>query len=405
MFARARRLSPLAPLPAALAALAALTALLAEAPGTLAGDGHVVPNVAGVALGAAQGAVVRLELVSRYAAPAHGIAVAGPRFGLVDIYQQLQVVSADDPAAPAPLGVATLTTPGEDLVLTADAAYVAGGSNGFAAAAVGPSGAPSAPAYAGSTGYARDVAVRRGYAYVAAGGGGLHAFDARNPAAPRWTAAIEYPGDDAGGVAVVGDAAVYVANGANGVYVFDAAANAESPTVVGSLAVPVPARHVAADGARAVVVGGAGLVVLDVADPRRPLVRGRLDGLVEARRVALAGGWAFVADREGGLRVVDVGDPDRPQLAATYAAPDARDVAVGGDLIYLLDRIEGVSILRFRAGTPTPTATRTPTSTPTPTATSTPTITPTPTRTPEATPTPITRRIFMPRLDDEGGEG
>jgi len=316
------------------------------------------------------------------------------------VYQQLQVVGADEPAAPAPLGVANLTTLGEDLVLAGDAAYVAGGSNGFAAASIGPSGAPSAPAYAGSTGYARDVAVRLGYAYVAAGAGGLHAFDARNPSAPRWTAAIEYPGDDAGGVAIVGDGAVYVANGASGVYVFDAAANAEQPAVVGSLAVPVPARHVAAEGARAIVVGGTGLVVLDVADPRRPVVRGRLDGFIDARRAALLGAWAFVADRAGGLRVVDVGDPDRPRLAATYAAPDARDVAAAGDLIYLLDRIEGVSILRFSAGTATPTPTATATSTLTPTATLTPSATPTPTRTPEPTPTPPRRYLFVPRLDN-----
>jgi len=344
-------------------------------------------------------AVVRLELVSRYAAPAYGIAVDGTRFGLVDVYQQLQVVSADNPAAPAPIGVGTLTSLGEDLILAGGTAYVAGGSNGFASSLLGPSGAPGAPAYAGSTGYARDVAVRGGYAYVAAGAGGLHAFDARNPAAPRWSAEIGYPGDDASGIAVIGDA-VYVANGANGVYVFDAGANAESPSVIGALEVPIAARHVAAAGARAVVVGGTGLVVLDVTDSRRPLVRGQLAGLVEARRVAMLGSWAFVADRAGGLRVVDVADPDRPRLATTYPAPDARDVAVSGDLIYLLDRIEGVSILRFSAGTPTPTATNTATSTPTPTATNTPTITPTPTRTPEPTPTPVTRRVFVPWLDN-----
>jgi hypothetical protein len=55
-------------------------------------------------------------------------------------------------------------------------------------------------------------------------------------------------------------------------------------------------------------------VVVDVADPARPVPLGQTDvlpGVVSG--VAVAGGYAYVAAGEGGLVVVDVTDPAHPR--------------------------------------------------------------------------------------------
>lgn len=349
-----------------------------------------------------QAPVAELELVGRFALPSYGMDLGEGIVYLVDDQQRLVPVDVRDPSAPYALGSAGLRSQAEDVDVDGAAAAVAGGSTGAAAASVADPARPGPAAYAGTTGYAQDAAAGGDHAYVAAGTEGLQVVDQRAPAAPRWTAQLRYPGDEVSGVALAGPA-VYAANGANGLYVFDRGANPASPAVVGALALPFPARHVAVDGARGYVGGGrpgdpagGALTVLDLADPRRPVVRGSLTGLRFARRVAAQGRWAFVADLEGGLRVVDVGDPEAPRLALSWASPEARDVAVSGDLVYLLDRREGLSILRFRAGTPTPTATHTPT------ATATPSATPTASATPSPTPTPVPRPIYLPKADAGG---
>jgi len=74
------------------------------------------------------------------------------------------------------------------------------------------------------------------------------------------------------------------------------------------------ARAVAVQGRYAYLGVGPRLVVVDVADPARPVPLGQTDvlpGVVSG--VAVAGGYAYVAAGEGGLVVVDVTDPAHPR--------------------------------------------------------------------------------------------
>ncbi len=73
-----------------------------------------------------------------------------------------------------------------------------------------------------------------------------------------------------------------------------------------------------------------------------------------ARAVALSGDYAFVADREAGLRVVDISDPEHPQSVGVYKTPsEARDVVVSGDpsadsenaYAYVADKYGGLRVL------------------------------------------------------------
>ena len=74
-------------------------------------------------------------------------------------------------------------------------------------------------------------------------------------------------------------------------------------------------------GSYAYVGVGPSLVVLNVADPSRPLMVGQsrpLPGIVQG--VVVAGTYAYVADGEG-LRVIDVSDPTRPREVGAYDTP------------------------------------------------------------------------------------
>ncbi|RMG53161.1 MAG: hypothetical protein D6723_07605, partial [Acidobacteria bacterium] len=63
--------------------------------------------------------------------------------------------------------------------------------------------------------------------------------------------------------------------------------------------------------------------------------------------VAVVGDLAFVADGEGGLRIIDVSDPARPFERGFLDTPDAAlGVAVVGDLAFVADAKGGLFILR-----------------------------------------------------------
>lgn len=85
---------------------------------------------------------------------------------------------------------------------------------------------------------------------------------------------------------------------------------------------------------------GGGLRVLDVADPRNPLVIASLPltpANFGARAVATAGDYLYVANGTGGVRIIDVTDPRNPVLkgaAGADASAQAASVAVNGSLCY-----------------------------------------------------------------------
>jgi hypothetical protein len=107
---------------------------------------------------------------------------------------------------------------------------------------------------------------------------------------------------------------------------------------------------VAAAGEYAYVVDGnwEGLHIIDVADPAAPFEVGFCSTPGEARGVAVAGTYAYVADYSAGLRVIDISDPAAPTKAGYYETPGtAIGVAVAGDYIYVADMGDGLLILRF----------------------------------------------------------
>ncbi len=99
--------------------------------------------------------------------------------------------------------------------------------------------------------------------------------------------------------------------------------------------VPTPslAYGAAISGDRAAIAThAAGLLLLDLADPADPQVRGTADTPGYARNGAWRGDLVLVADRAAGLRVIDAADPDAPVEVGAAPVPGlALSVATLGE--------------------------------------------------------------------------
>ena len=122
-------------------------------------------------------------------------------------------------------------------------------------------------------GTAQSVAITNGYAYIAAGYGGLIILDISNPAHPEPVGGY-YTGGYANGISVLGR-------------------YAHLPD------------------------GELGLAVLDISDPTDPQRVGgyRIGSSAEA---ADSGNHAYLARGSAGLEVIDIGNPASPHLLGSY---------------------------------------------------------------------------------------
>jgi len=104
---------------------------------------------------------------------------------------------------------------------------------------------------------------------------------------------------------------------------------------------------VAVQGDYAYLGVGPRLVVLDISNPANPTLAGQTEVLPDiVWGVAVAGNYAYVADDEGGLRIINVSDPAAPSEAGFYDTPgDARGVAVAGNYAYIADHYKGLRII------------------------------------------------------------
>ncbi len=220
-----------------------------------------------------------------------------------------------------------------------------------------------------------DVAVDEHYAYVLGtpfygnmdpgDAYGLLVVDVSDPSAPKRVGTMLLPEgkgrEDAwfGYDVQVEGGYAYAAAGEKGVRVIDVS-NPAAPAEVGAFTEIPLAPHLAVAGRYAYVADKDGNIwILDISDPTH-LARvecyalawpveyegwGSYDYLVQ--HMLVSDNLLYVAAREAGLYVLDLSDPSSPALAAHYPAGAAVAVAVQGDLVYLLDSADGLSILRL----------------------------------------------------------
>jgi hypothetical protein len=108
-----------------------------------------------------------------------------------------------------------------------------------------------------------------------------------------------------------------------------------------------PAIAVAVSGSHAYIASDdAGMQVIDLNDPTRPLRVGGYDTADEAWGIAVAGTHAFVADGDAGLQILDIAEPANPRWIASVATPgNAWGVTVSGSLAYVAAGPQGLQIV------------------------------------------------------------
>ena len=95
-----------------------------------------------------------------------------------------------------------------------------------------------------------------------------------------------------------------------------------------------------------VASGDKGLNIIDVTDPKTPVLEATLDTEGEARDVALAGLYAFVADGPAGLLIVDIGNPSAPKIVGKWdSAGEALGIALRDNFAYIADGSAGLQIV------------------------------------------------------------
>ena len=106
--------------------------------------------------------------------------------------------------------------------------------------------------------------------------------------------------------------------------------------------------HAYMAGKRLYVTCKAGLVVVDIGDPRKPRIVGQAPGgfLRNPRKLAVQFMYAFITDDDG-LKVLDLVDPDhpRPVDAATIPLRNAQGLYAARTFLYVADGADGLAVV------------------------------------------------------------
>ena len=192
-------------------------------------------------------------------------------------------------------------------------------------------------------------------AVVAAGDAGLHVVSLADP-----TALVALGSTSLGALAWAHDLVIdppwaWVASGEAGLSTVDIGAF-DAPALTAQLTLAGPALGVALSGGHVYVAAGdAGLQVVDVSSSAVPAAAGALLPSVEgwSHAVASAGGVAYLAHGGGGLVVCDVSEPASPyQLGVLPISGLATDVAVAQDGATLWLAIEGQAVMQVDVSDP-----------------------------------------------------
>lgn len=197
-------------------------------------------------------------------------------------------------------------------------------------------------------GYANNVKVLNGFAYVAAGAAGLQIVNVSDRTAPQ--IAASYPTNGrAYDLRIVGKY-VYIADGFAGLDIIDVG-DPFDPYSIGTVDTPGTAQDIWIDGNYAYIADGAtGLQIIDITDPQRPLRLSNVPITGTAKGVSVSNGYAVVATGDGrnGLVVIDVRDPLHPVIAGSVIiSGEPKDVVARGTLAYVASYSSGAHIVDF----------------------------------------------------------
>jgi len=281
-----------------------------------------------------------------------GVVIEGDYAYVADGWSGLQIIDISDPNIPVIVGSCITPYNAQDVAIGGSYAYVADGDSGLQIVNISD---PNDPVIIGSwdTPYdAQGVAIAENYAYVADGQSGLQIIDISNPNIPVIMGSCDTP-DDAQGVTIA-DNYAYVADGRSGLQIIDIS-NPNIPVIVGNCDTPSFAYDVAiADNYAYVADGVSGLhmdergslQIIDISNPNIPVIVGSCDDILyDARGVAIAENYAYVANNLGGLQIVDISNPSDPVIIGSHHFDSFLDVDIKAGYAYVAEWNGGLGIV------------------------------------------------------------
>lgn len=199
--------------------------------------------------------------------------------------------------------------------------------------------------------YANNVDVEGGYAFVAAGAGGLQVVDVSNPNSPSIVASIDTPGTAID--VKISDNKAFIADGESGLRIIDVSAPL-LPISIGSIDTVGIAQDLVVDNNLVYIADGSnGLVIVNASDPANPFIEGHVDtpGTAKGVDVDMARRLAVVADGNS-LRVIDISNISAPAIFGSVGiSGDANDVVVRDGYAYVSAYTGGLQVVDFMTPT------------------------------------------------------
>lgn len=237
--------------------------------------------------------------------------------------KQLRVASFADSAAPQTLARLALSGEVRDIAgLEISAQQFLAVANGSRLALVNVDN-PFDPTLIASRevgGNCEGVATQGTFVYVAAGDMGLRIYDCANPTAMQTIAALGSLGYCES--VVLDSTRVYVAAGKFS-YVIDVR-NPRQPLVSSSIAAQQTGHHqfVGVKDEHVYVCDyNLGVLVYRITNPQQPELVATIATGPQATRITFAGSFAYVANGETGIHLIDISTPAAPKIVSTFDTP------------------------------------------------------------------------------------
>jgi hypothetical protein len=208
----------------------------------------------------------------------------------------------------------------------------------------------------GAPDYSTDIELFGNVAYVSSGTGAIRMIDVANPAAPVAVGALPRVGNvpvmtRQGERLLLGRQWNDPGGGGTGrLTVFDVSRPAD-PQMLGDMVLEAGPRSLVADSryAWAVLTNGR-MIAVDLADPCHPsIAHGAVAGISLGRLVADGRRRLLGMVHGQGVQVIDIADPMQPTDIGLVAIPGASDLAVNGDVAYVLAN-EDMVVLDLHGG-------------------------------------------------------
>lgn len=207
-------------------------------------------------------------------------------------------------------------------------------NNGFTTQAEGSVSTftPSALSFVDIPGFGNGLSFYRGYAFIAAGSGGLQVVDpGQDRTTPTIVGALSLPGN-ANDIAIENDVA-FVAAGASGLHAIDIS-NPRAPRLIRSLALEGNALSLKVRDNSVFIGSNANLHIIDVTNPSALILTSSLslgsgsiwDIELDTQRALLA-----VALGGDGVSFVDIGNVAAPAVRVSYVEEEVRSVSLRGN--------------------------------------------------------------------------